>query len=248
MHGGERHAESRILHADLKAEGAAFGGIHARHAADHVAEAHADGVLDGNHEEGDEACVHDARLGGRNHGGDDDHDGRHGDERQRAGDILNTVAEDAVNQDARADRNEDYLDDREEHRGRVDREPFARKGVHQGGRHDWRHQRRAGRDRDGERHIAAGEEGDDVRGRSARAAAQEHQTDGEVGRQIKGLAEHEGRDRHDRELRNDADDHVLRAGKDLAEVRGRQGETHAEHDDAEKEGYPGASKYEYFRK
>ena len=81
--------------------------------------------------------------------------------------------------------------------------------------------------------TSPGKERNDVRRRAAGGAAEKHQADSQIRRELKEKAERIGRERHDRVLGDDADKHVARAAEDFPEVGCREGEPHAEHHNAE---------------
>ena len=234
MHAGERHAQSGILHADLKAQTLALRKIHSEDLAGSKTQGHPEGILQRHHKKCCHAGSQDLTASGGHHCRDNHHNRADRHNREHRSHAFNLSAEDFVHDHAGGDRNKDHLNDRHKHRRRIDREPLTRKGIHQSRGHNRRKQRRAGGHRHRERHVAAGKEGNDIRRRPAGNAAQEHQTDSEVRRQIKRLAEHKSRERHDQELSEDPDRHILGTTEDFTKVRCRQREPHAEHNYAEK--------------
>ena len=152
------------------------------------------------------------------------------------------TSEELMEKHARGDRNEHDLNDREEHAHGIDGKPLAREEVHEGGRDEGREKRRAGGDRDGKRHVAARQEGHHVRSRAARAAAHEHHAHGDVGRKLKGDAEHVGDARHDDELSEDPDEYVAGPTEYFTEVARGERQAHPEHDDAEQYRNPAAQR------
>ena len=206
VNGGEGDAEARVLHADFEGHALAFGEVHAGPLGDEEAEEHAEGVVQDDCDEDQEAGVHQLLTGRGGDGSGDQHDGEDRDERQGGDGSVDAGAEELVDEHAGGDRKKDDLDDRHEHRGRIDRKPLAGEEIHQRGRHDGGEERRAGRDGDREGDVAAGKEGHDVGRRAARTATQKHQADGDVGRQIQRIAEQERATGHDRELGEDAEE------------------------------------------
>ena len=71
---------------------------------------------------------------------------------------------------------------------------------------------------------------DDVRRGAAGAGADEDDADEQRVVELEELAEREGEERHDGELRDEADDYIARALKDDGEVRGLHRKPHTEHD------------------
>ena len=134
-----------------------------------------------------------------------------------------------MDDDAGGDREQDHLDDRKEHRSRIDGKPLIGKNVHQGRRYDRREQRRAGRYRHGKRHIAAGDESHHIRGGAAGRAAQKHHADRNICRKVEQNAERISRKRHDRELCHDPCQYFFRTADHLTEISRRKREAHAEH-------------------
>ena len=248
MNGGEGDAEARVLHADFEGHALALGEVHAGPLGDEEAEEHAEGVVQDDCDEDQEAGVHQLLTGGGRDGSGDQHDGENRDERQGCEGGVDAGAEELVDEHAGGDRQKDDLDDRHEHRGRIDRKPLAGEEIHQRGRHDGGEERRAGRDGDREGDVAAGKEGHDVGRRAARTATQKHQADGDVGRQIQRIAEQERATGHDRELGEDAEEDVAGTAEDFTEVRGREREAHAEHHHAEQRSDPGTNLLENLRK
>ena len=242
VHRGERDAEARILHADFDREALALGEVHARCLRKEVAEEHAEAVMEDNDREDKRTGREDLRARGGDDGGDDEDDRDDGDEREDRNRSIDAFAKHLVDNDAQGDRDQHDLNDRDEHAHRIDVKPLARKEVHERGGDKGGEERRAGRDRDGKRHVAAREEGHHVRGGAARAAAHEHHADGEFRRERKNEAEHVGRHRHDDELAEDADQHVSRVLEDFTEVIGREREAHAEHHYAKQNRYPSAQR------
>ena len=152
-----------------------------------------------------------------------------------------------MNDDAGSDREQDHLYDRKEHCRRIDGDPLVGEEVHQGRRNERRQQCRARSDRDRKRDISASQESDQVRSRTPGNTAKEHQTDSQIRRQRKSLAEREGYQRHDEELRENADEDILGAAEDFTEVGRREREPHAEHHDAEENRNPAANGLEHVR-
>ena len=203
--------------------------------------------MQANRREDEKAGVQELLLRARHDRSGDQNDGGHGNERQRGDDIVELRAEGLVNEHARSDREKDDLHDREEHRGRIDGKPFAREEPHEGGRCEGSQERRARGDRDGKRHVAARQERHNVRSGTARAATEKHQTHREFGRKVHHEAKDVGRDRHDDELPENAQDDVARTAHDLTEVGGRERKTHPEHDDAEQNRNVGSNEFAGFR-
>ena len=83
---------------------------------------------------------------------------------------------------------------------------------------------------DGERDVALAEVGHDVRRGASGAGADEDDADEQRVVELEELAEREGEERHDGELRDEADDYIARALKDDGEVRGLHRKPHTEHD------------------
>ena len=143
VHRGEGYRETGVLHADLKAEALALGEIHAGEASGPVAEEHADGILNSYGREDEETDIEELIAGGGNDSGSDHDDGGDRDDRERRNHAFKTlVAENLVNDEAERDRKQNDLNDREEHRHRVDVEPLVREDVHEGRRRKGREERR----------------------------------------------------------------------------------------------------------
>ena len=131
------------------------------------------------------------------------------------------------------DRKEHNLEDGHEHRPEVDINRLAGIDQSQERSHERREQCGHRGHGDGKRHIAVAQVSHDIGGSAAGAGADEDDADGQLRRQVEDLAKQEGKERHQGELTDRAEHHILRSLEYLGKIRGLQGETHAEHDDAE---------------
>ena len=86
---------------------------------------------------------------------------------------------------------------------------------------------------DGQCNVALGQIGHHVRGGAAGAGTHKDDADSQLGGQVEQLRQRPCKEGHQGELRNATDDHVFRAAEHYLEVLRLQGETHAEHDDAQ---------------
>ncbi len=141
--------------------------------------------------------------------------------------------EEALAEEADSDRSDDDIEDAQEHAEGVDvdesadREPYEQRS--QEGCENSRGNSHA--DREGE--VSTGEEGDNIGGRPARAAADEDHADSQFRREIENLSQGEGEGWHDNKLSAAADDDVARSREDNLEVNRVESQSHPEHDKAE---------------
>ena len=181
------------------------------------------------------ARLHDALRADSDDAADNQDDGHDGDQRQELDVLLYDIAEQRVDEDAADNRHDDDLDDRHHHSREGDVNPGTREPPSQERRDDRCEDCRRHRHRDGQRNIAARQIRHDVRRCAARAGADEDDACGELWRQAKALGEQPRKARHDRELGQGADEDILRALEDQAEIAQAQRRAHAKHDDAEQQ-------------
>ena len=230
---GQRGGQTGVLHTDLDGDRAALGGIQLQQLAHTEAGEVAQQVVQDDYGKDQQAAGHD--LGGvcRNNGADDEHDGGGGDQRQHADGVLSEGVEEVVDHKAQCDGHQHHLDDGQEHIYRVHIHALA--GIQQGeqrGEEGRQHGGNGGH-ADGQCNVALGQIGHHVRGGAAGAGAHEDDADGQLGGQVEHLGQRPCQKGHQGELRNAADDDVLRAAEHHLEVLRLQGKAHAEHDDAQ---------------
>ncbi|MNI42050.1 hypothetical protein D3C73_963220 [compost metagenome] len=117
----------------------------------------------------------------------------------------------------------------------------------QGRGHDGRDQRGDRGHGYGERNVALGKEGHDVGGGAGRCAANEDQADSQFGRQLQKDCNKPASAGHDHVVRHDAERYSPGAAGHRGKVRRGQGESHAEHDDAQQVGNRDAHGLEQIR-
>lgn len=227
---GKARSEAGVLHTDFYSDSLLLGKRQAEHASDAVAERIAEEVVQDDDDEDYQTGRHDA-LRVRGDDGGDYHDYRgDGDERQYLDRLLRRLAEELVDYEARAYREDDDLHYRNEHRHHVDVDRLFKKQVGERRGDDRGEDGRDARHTDGERDVALAEVGHDVRRGAAGAGADEDDADEQRVVELEELAEREGEERHDGELRDEADDYIARALKDDGEVRRLHRKPHTEHD------------------
>ena len=89
---------------------------------------------------------------------------------------------------------------------------------------------------DGERCVAFGQVGDDIRSRSARAGGEDHEPDGEFPGESEDQCEGEGEGREKKELATKSDDFCFGLEHHAPEVGGDEAEAHPEKDREEGDG------------
>ena len=231
---GQRGGQTGVLHTDLDGDRAALGGIQLQQLAHTEAGEVAQQVVQDDYGKDQQAAGHD--LGGvcRNNSADDEHDGGGGDQRQHTDGVLGEGMEEVVDHKAQCDGNQHHLDDGQEHIYRV--HIHALTGIQQGqqrGEEGRQHGGNCGH-ANGQCNVALGKVGHHVRGGAAGAGTHKDDADSQLGGQVEQLGQRPCQKGHQGELRNAADDHVFRAAEHYLEVLRLQGETHAEHDDAQK--------------
>ena len=198
-----------------------------------VAEQIAQDVVTGDDEENQRACGQD-RRGGRGHDGEDHvADAENRDPRHSRQDPLDGSPEQKAHEQAADDGDEHHRDDAPGHGAGIDGHVLTGEPPGEQRGHDRGEQGRYRGHRDAEGDVAPGEVGDDIGGGAARRAPDENDPRGECRGEPEALDEQPGQRRHDGELGDDADQDRQRPPRHEGEVRGRQGQTHAEHDDAQ---------------
>ena len=169
--------------------------------------------------------------------GDDDRDdigdGDRSQPRQHRRDLVDELRRKHTDEDADDDRHEHGLADRDEHR--------PERHIHVGtcqpqGQQRSEHgsaQRRQSRDRHRQCSIALRQVGHDVRRGAAGRAADEDDSDGDLGRKRVDGHDEEAEQGHRHELSDDTEHRDPRPLRDAGEVREGQGQPHEEHDHAE---------------
>ena len=147
---------------------------------------------------------------------------------------LGVFAEEFVDQKAEADRDQDDLDDGQEHRLHVYADGGAQVEVGQCGRQEGGQQGVDAGHAHGQRRVAAGQICDDVAGRAAGAGADQDYADEQFVAQAEDFAEAESQKRHDHKLRHAAGDHIAGLFEDHGEIGKFHRQAHAEHDDHQK--------------
>ena len=230
---GQRGGQTGVLHTDLDGDRAALGGIQLQQLAHTEAGEVAQQVVQDDYGKDQQAAGHD--LGGvcGHNSADDEHDGGGGDQRQHTDGVLGEGMEEVVDHKAKCDGHQHHLDDGQEHIYRVHIHALA--GIQQGqqrGEEGRQHGGNCGH-ADGQCNVALGQIGHHVRGGAAGAGTHKDDADSQLGGQVEQLRQRPCQKGHQGELRNAADDHVFRAAEHYLEVLRLQGETHAEHDDAQ---------------
>ena len=230
---GQRGGQTGVLHTDLDGDCAALGGIQLQQLAHTEAGEVAQQVVQDDYGKDQQAAGHD--LGGvcGHNSADDEHDGSGGDQRQHADGVLSEGVEEVVDHKAQCDGHQHYFDDGQEHIYRVHIHALA--GIQQGeqGSQDGCQHGGNGSHTNGQCNVALGQIGHHVRGGAAGAGTHKDDADGQLGGQVEQLRQRPCKEGHQGELRNAADDHILRAAEHHLEVLRLQGKTHAEHDDAQ---------------
>ena len=224
------------MHADFDADGGALGWGEAEEAGDGVAEGEACEVVQYDGECYDVAAGDD--VGGVV-GYDDCYDGGYGEggeHGEKGGDSMAEGTEVVVGDDAEEDGEDDDLGDAGEHGGDVDLDGLASEEQDKGGGEDGGEECGEGCHGYAEGYVAFGEVADDVAGGASGAAAYEDDAEGELGREVEDVAEDPCGAGHDDELCQLAGEDVVGVCEDGLEVGGAEGESHAEHDDAEQGG------------
>ena len=230
---GQRGGQTGVLHTDLDGDRAALGGIQLQQLAHTEAGEVAQQVVQDDYGKDQQAAGHD--LGGvcGHNSADDEHDGGGGDQRQHTDGVLGEGMEEVVDHKAQCDGHQHHLDDGQEHIYRV--HIHALTGIQQGeqGSQDGSQHGGNGSHTNGQCNVALGQIGHHVRGGAAGAGTHKDDADGQLGGQVEQLRQRPCKEGHQGELRNAANDHILRAAEHHLEVLRLQGETHAEHDDAQ---------------
>ena len=230
---GEGGGQAAVLHTDFDADGAALGGQEVEGPADQVADAEAAEVVEHDDQQDDPAAVKQFVGVGSN---DDEDDGANGQGRQGRQVICGAFGRPGpkpLHDQAQGDGQDDHPEDAQQHSEDIDIDRLPRQQPDQQRRQHGGQEGRCGRHPDGKRQVALGQIGDDVRGRAARAAPHEDDTDGERRIQPENPCQCKRQERHHRELRQAADDDVPGAGKHHAEVFRLECQAHPEHNDAQ---------------
>ena len=111
MHAGERHAQSGILHADLKAQTLALRKIHSEDLAGSKTQGHPEGILQRHHKKCCHAGSQDLAASGGHHCRDNHHNRADRHNREHRSHAFDLSAEDFVHDHAGGDRNKDHLND-----------------------------------------------------------------------------------------------------------------------------------------
>ena len=169
-------------------------------------------------------------------GNDDQHDGGDGQRRQRrqiGRCLLCEPGPQPLHHQSYGNGRDDHPEDAQKHGRHVYVDRLARQQPHQQRSHDGSQQRGDARHTDAQCQVATRQIGDDVRCRTAGAAA--HQYDAHRQRLVEPerLRQRPRQQRHYRELCQAAHQHVLRTAEHHAEVVPAQRQSHAEHDDAQ---------------
>ena len=238
VHGCKRGGKAGVLHAHLDGQGAHLRLRQAKGAADSVAERITAHVVQHDDHDDQPADRHELRgISGHDcHDDEGNRDNGHEWKHLRAG--LRDLGSHSVDDEAQGDRHEHDLHDGHEHAhvGHIDR--LAGEQEHECRGDDRCHDGRARGHADGKRDVALGQVRHDVGGRTAWAAADEHDAHGELGGQLEDQAEHPRDERHDDELRQDTGDHSLRLGEHHFKVGELERHAHAKHNDAEERVHP----------
>ena len=165
----------------------------------------------------------------------DEREAEYRDARHAGLDVLEVLAmaEEVVEQTTHGNGQQRDYQDVLEHTPGIDGNLFARQPIdHERG--DNRRQERAdGGHANREGNVTFAEERHDVARHAARTTAYQDDADAEFGREVEDLGQPIGYKRHHSELRQRAETDVQRTLQEDAEVVGRQGATHREHDDAQ---------------
>ena len=186
-----------------------------------------------NHRNDEQAARHELSGIRGNNGHDDERNSNDRDKRKNLAEHLGNLRGDGVDDEAKHDRNEHDLNNRHKHAHIAHVNGLAGEQKHESRSHNRRHDGGACRHANGKRDVTLGQIRHHVRGRTARAAANENDADGELGGQLENGHEQKRKQRHNDELRADANDNGLGLGENDLEVGKLERHAHAEHHDAE---------------
>ena len=188
------------------------------------------------HAENQQAGFNNLRTAAGHHGTDNQHDGKHGNQRQHIESGGGLLTEQGVRHHAQHDGQQHHLQNGDQHCGGGNIDPLVGKQEEYRRGEQGCEQGADGGNGHGERHVAAREKGHYVGGGAAGAGAHQHHADGHFRRQIKGAREQVGGGGHNHKLCHHADEYGFGVLAEDFEVGGGEGEPHAEHNDAQKPG------------
>ena len=230
----QRRSQRGVLHADLdrcRARGLIGA---ASDASSQVAEEVAQQVVADDHRDDESARRQD--LVDRTRHDDQQHvaDTQHRDPGQERQDLLHELARDKANDKASKHGSEDHQQDVLRHRRAIHRHTRTDQPGGKQRRHEGREQSRNRGHGDRQRDVRLCQVGDHVRGGAARCTTDEDDTDGHCVGKAEHVAQAPTHEGHDQVLGDNTYEHRQRALDDESEVGQRQGQAHAEHDDAER--------------
>lgn len=147
-----------------------------------------------------------------------------------------TLAQKMVAQKSDGNRRDSHIQDIQEHALRVHVNTRVGKPQHKQRSHNGRKQGRNHRHAHGIRNVALRQETHDIAGNASGTATDEDDAHRKVGIQTEHFRKSERDERHDGVLRDGSEQNVKRLLHQVPDIVHRNGEAHAQHDDAEDNG------------
>ena len=227
---GQTYSEAGILHADFDGEGHCFFPGEAYHASDGKSQGIAQAVVKNNDQEDDADIGDDGVLAAADDASDDEGDGDGGNCWGVVSSRSGQFRQEGFHGNAQADRNDNDLEDGDEHADRVKGDFSADEHIGNSRGKDWRKYGGYGSHGDRQCQVPFTHEGDDIGGGAARAGAYQNDTSSQSWVQLEHGSQAECQERHDEELGYCAEEYIFWPFEDQHEVFDRKGGAHAEHD------------------
>ncbi len=233
MSGGEGGRKTTVLHADLDGDGRLLGTLETENLSRQETKGETAEIMEHHHKDDDERRGEDAFSIERDHDTEDGSDGQRRNGRHIGLYLFCKTPKPIIQHDADDDGENDDLRDAQQHAPSIDIDALTGIEEDEERREEGRKEGGNGRHSHGEGEVTFGQESNDIARSTTGTAADEDDTDGEFRGEVEKFAEPPRQRRHDDELRQAADDDVLRTGEDNAEVLELEIQAHSAHHDAE---------------
>ena len=232
--GSEACRKAGVLHSNFDGKSLCLGHVKAQKLSKAKAASVAQKVVQDYDGKDNRACRENFLRVARDDRSDNQGDRDDGNRGQYRSDFLRELSEELVDDKAQANRNDDDLYDRKEHRDDVNMDAFLEQQVSDGGSEERSEQSVYACHSDRKSDVALGKISDYVAGGSAGTSSDKNDAGQKPNLKAKDFSQGKGQKRHDGELGKAADDDVLWAGKDKREVFDFERESHSEHDQHQK--------------
>ena len=245
---GQGDSEPGVLHADFDGDGPAAGLIQFQDPGAPIPQEQAEGVVQNDCQNHRKCCFSQAVGIECHHSGYDDDNGGDRDQRKGLCSPLDDHGKESADQQSQKDRENHHLQDGQDHRSKVHRQPGTGQGPEeergdQGGQ-------QGGDTGQGDRqgNIPLGQIDDHIGGGPAGASSHQDHSGGQFRGQSQGSGDDPGSGGHDDELEANSCQHRSGSLEDQPEILSFQGESHSEHDDSQERSDGGADPSKDFRK